>query len=99
MRALVTASYLVRASSLRENSHVNMLNVSARDRERNQILGLAGRGAGMTTNTSRMVDYLRPLDLTILWFFEHLDRQESANYITTPVKQTVSLLRGGLQSR
>src|ERR1044072_1079436 len=68
---LVTAGDLVRAARLREDAHVDVLDVSARHRKWNQIFRLAGSGAGVTTNATSLVDDLGPLHRSILWFFEH----------------------------
>jgi hypothetical protein len=61
--ALVATCYLVRAAHLRPDADVNVLDVSTRDADRNDVLGLTGCRARVTSNAARVVDYLRPLHL------------------------------------
>src|SRR6185503_12423222 len=61
VRALVATRHLVRAAHLRPDADVNVLNISAGDADRNHVLGLACRGAGVAANAASVVDYLRPL--------------------------------------
>ena len=63
--ALIATRNLVGPSCLRKNSDVDVLNIRARDAEGDDVFGLAGGRAGMTTDTTSVVDYLGPLDL--LW--------------------------------
>jgi hypothetical protein len=65
VRALITPGHLVRATRLREDTHVDVLDVSSRDTDGNDILGLASRGARVTSDAAGMVDDLGPL----LWLF------------------------------
>ena len=53
----------MRASSLRIDAHVNVLDVGARDAERNEIFRLARGRAGMAADAARLVEHLRPLRL------------------------------------
>ena len=62
MRALVTARDLVSASRVGKLAYVNMLDVSARDRERDFILGLTGSGARVTSDATSVIDDFRPLN-------------------------------------
>jgi hypothetical protein len=71
MRALIAARHLMCAASLRKNADVDMLHVSPRYRERDEVLGFTSSGAGVTTNATRLVDYFGPLHRAVLWFFEH----------------------------
>jgi hypothetical protein len=95
MRALIAARDLVRASSLRKNSDVNMLYVGARHRERDKILGLTRGRTGMTANATRMIDDLGPLHRAVWWFFEHASSGyrifARANYITPTRKENTRL--------
>jgi hypothetical protein len=59
------------AASLRKDAYVDMLYISAGDGKRDEIFGLAGCGAGMTTNASCLIDDLGPLHCPVLWFFKH----------------------------
>lgn len=61
VRTLIAASYLVRAAHLRPDADVNVLNVSSCDADRDDVLGLAGCSARVTSNAASVVDYLRPL--------------------------------------
>jgi len=62
MRALVAAGDLVSSSGLRKHSDVNVLDVSACDRDRNYVFRFARSRAGVTSNTASVVDYLCPLN-------------------------------------
>lgn len=53
------------STCLGKNSDVDVLHIGARDADRNNVFGFAGRRAGMTTDTTSVVDHLGPLDL--LW--------------------------------
>jgi hypothetical protein len=69
MRALITTRHLVRAARLRENTHVDMLDVSSRHADRDYVFRLASSRAGMTSDTAGMVDDLGPLHaLFANWF-------------------------------
>lgn len=63
MRALIAARYLMRASRLGKNADVNVLDVGSRDADRDNVFRLARSRAGMTTNATRVVDNLGPLNL------------------------------------
>jgi hypothetical protein len=63
MRALIAARHLMRPAGLGKRADVNVLYVSARDAEGNNVFRLAGSRAGMTTNATRVVDDLGPLYL------------------------------------
>jgi len=62
MRALIAARDLVCAARLWKDTDIDVFDVSARDREWNEILRLARSRARMTADTARVVDYLRPLN-------------------------------------
>lgn len=74
MSALIAARYLVRAPDLRKGADIDVLDVSAGDADGNDIFRLAGGGAGVTTNTTRVVDHFGPLDTGRLCrsWFNHL---------------------------
>ena len=74
MGALIAARYLVRAPDLRKVADIDVLDVSTRDADGNDIFRFAGGGAGVTTDTTRMVDHLGPLDTGRLCrsWFDHL---------------------------
>ena len=61
MRALITARHLVRATRLRENAHVDVLDVSARHADRDDIFRLTRSRTGVTTDAAGVVDDLGPL--------------------------------------
>ena len=61
VRALITAGHLVRAPRLREDTHVDVLDVSSRHTDGNDILRLARRRARVTSDAASMVDDLGPL--------------------------------------
>lgn len=63
MSALIAARHLMRASSLRKLSDINMLDVGARHGERHFVFGFAGGRAGVTTDAARMVYDFSPLNL------------------------------------
>jgi len=71
MRALIAAGNLVRASHLRKDADVDVLDVGPRYREWDEILRLARSGTRVAANATRLVDDLSPLNRTVLWFFEH----------------------------
>src|SRR6185295_7323994 len=71
VRALIAARHLMSAARLWKDADVDMLHIRPRHRQRDQVLGLAGGGAGMTTNAARLVDNLGPLHRAVLWCFEH----------------------------
>src|SRR5207249_2984026 len=58
--ALVAARDLKRAARCRERTYVDVLDVRARDRERNLILALARRRARVTTDAKGLVYDFRP---------------------------------------
>src|SRR6185312_2771046 len=62
MSALITASYLVRATGLRKLANVNVLDICTSHRQRHDVLRLAGSRTRVTTNATRMVDHLGPFD-------------------------------------
>src|SRR5436309_8816178 len=66
MRALITARYLMSAPRVWKFSDINMLDVSARDRQRHNVFGLASGRTGMTADAARVVNDLRPLYLMIV---------------------------------
>jgi hypothetical protein len=61
VRALITTGHLVCATRLWKHTYVYVLNVGARDPDRHDVLGLAGGGARVTADATRVVDDLRPL--------------------------------------
>jgi hypothetical protein len=61
----------MRAAGLREDTDINVLDVSAIDRKWNEIFGLAGRRASVTPDAAGMVDYLGPLNTPGLLLLEH----------------------------
>ena len=63
MRALVATRYLVGAARLGKDADVNVLDVGAGDAEWDDVFRFAGSGAGMTTDATRVVDHLGPLNL------------------------------------
>ena len=71
MRALIAARHLMRASSLRKLSNINVLDVGTRHRERHFVFRFAGGRAGMTADAARVIDHLGPLHRLVLWLFEH----------------------------
>jgi hypothetical protein len=62
VRTLITPGDLVRASRLGERANINMLDVSSSDRNRHIVFGLARCRARVTSDTSSVVDYFRPLN-------------------------------------
>ena len=74
MGALITAGYLMRAPDLRENAHVDVLYISARDADGDDILGFAGGGTRVTADAPRVIDYLGPLHTIFApwWLVDHL---------------------------
>jgi hypothetical protein len=70
MRALVAASDLMRAAHLRKHSDVDVLDISAGDADRHDVLGLAGGRARVATDAAGVVDDLGPLDAILAsWFW------------------------------
>jgi hypothetical protein len=67
---LITTGDLVRATCLREDAHVDVLDIGARDAYGYDIFRFAGGRARMTPDAARVVDDLGPLDALIL-FFDH----------------------------
>ena len=63
VRALIATRNLMGPSRLRKDSDVHVLHIRARDADRDDVFGLAGGRAGMTTDTTSVVDHLGPLDL------------------------------------
>ena len=63
MRALIAACHLMRAPHLRELARLDVLDVSARHRERHFVLRLTGRRAGVTAYAARVVYHFAPLRL------------------------------------
>ena len=61
VRALITAGYLVGAPRLREDTHVDVLDVSSRHPDGNDILRLARGRARVTSDATGVVDDLGPL--------------------------------------
>jgi len=61
--ALIAARHLVRAARLGKDADVNVLYISARDADGNNVFRLAGSRAGMTTDATGVVDDLGPLNL------------------------------------
>ena len=59
--ALVAASHLMCTTNLRKNADVDVFDISARNRKRNKIFRLARGSTCMATDTTRVVDNLRPL--------------------------------------
>ena len=62
MGTLITTGDLVCATCLREDAHVDVLDVGARDADGYDIFRLAGGRARMTADAARVVDDLGPLD-------------------------------------
>lgn len=62
MSALVATRHLVCTPRLRECADFYVLNVRAGHRQRNKILGFTRSGAGVATNTTRMVNDLGPFN-------------------------------------
>src|SRR6185436_7866447 len=105
---LVAAGDLMGPASLRKNTYVDVLDIGTRDRKRHQIFRLAGRCAGVTTNTPGLVDDFGPLHRAALWFFKHVVGPNlraaplacrdqfwflaRANYITQPSKGNIKPL-------
>ena len=63
MSALIAARHLMRASRLGEDADINVLNVGSRHADGDNVFRLAGSRARMTTNATRVVDNLGPLNL------------------------------------
>jgi hypothetical protein len=61
VRALIATRHLVRAPHLGPLADVHVLDVSARDTDGDNILGLARGRTGMTTDAASVVDDFRPL--------------------------------------
>ena len=61
VRALIATSHLVRAADLGPDTNVYVLDVSPGDADRNDVLRLARRRAGVASDAAGVVDYLRPL--------------------------------------
>lgn len=76
--ALITTGDLVRATCLRKDADVDVLDVGARDADGYDIFRLAGRRARMTADAARVVDDLGPLDALILFFDHFLKRRQHA---------------------
>ena len=62
MNALVAARHLMCPARLRKDTDVDVFDVSARDGKRDDVLRLARGGAGVASDTARVVDYLGPLN-------------------------------------
>jgi hypothetical protein len=58
--ALVAARHLKGPTGLRKRTHVDVFDVGSVHAQRNVVLGLAGRAAGMASNARRLVDDLGP---------------------------------------
>ena len=65
MGALITTGDLVRATCLREDADVDVLDVGARNADGYDIFRLAGGRARMTPDAACVVDDLGPLDVLI----------------------------------
>jgi len=61
VRALITAGYLVGAPRLREDTHVDVLDVGSRDTDGNHVFRLARGRARVTSDATGVVDDLGPL--------------------------------------
>jgi hypothetical protein len=87
--ALIATSNLMRPSHLWKHTDVNMFYIGSGNRDRNNVFRLAGSCAGMAPDTTRVVDYFRPLYRLSL--IEHryvpLGQLGSANYITSTAKE------------
>src|SRR5205085_9374970 len=66
VRALVAARHLMRSTSLRKFSDINVLYIRARHTERHKVLGVAGRSACVTAYAARLINDFRPLDFGIV---------------------------------
>ena len=55
----------MRPPRLRKLADINVLDVSARHRERHFVFRLAGGRAGMTTDAARVVNHFGPLRLLL----------------------------------
>lgn len=62
MSALIATGDLVSAACLGKGANFDVLDVSARHRQRNKILGLTRCRARMATNTTRVINDLGPLN-------------------------------------
>jgi hypothetical protein len=86
--ALIAARDLMSAARLRKDADVDVLDVGARDRKRNEIFRLARGGARMTTDTARVVNYLGPLNRVRL--FHHRSSGWKRDYnitLTNPARR------------
>ena len=70
VRALIAPRHLMRAAHLRKHADIDMLDVSTRHAYGNDIFRFAGCRAGMTTDTTGVIDHLGPLNTAIAsWLF------------------------------
>jgi hypothetical protein len=90
--ALIAARHLMRAPHLRKYTDVYVFDVSARDSDGNDILGLACRGARMTADAAGMVDDLGPLHaIRVNWFNRaHSSVREIERKYITAARQTLA---------
>jgi hypothetical protein len=74
MGTLIAARHLVRAPHLREHAHVDVLDISARDANGDNIFGLASGGTRVTADAPRVIDYFGPLHAIFAywWLVDHL---------------------------
>jgi len=63
MRALIAPRHLMCAPRLGKDADVNVLNVGSCNADGDNIFRFARSSAGMTTNATRVVDNLGPLNL------------------------------------
>jgi hypothetical protein len=77
MRALITASHLMRTPHLREHANVDVLDISARHADGNNVFGLARSGTRVTADAPRVIDYLCPLHAVFAYWLlvDHLSNQ------------------------
>src|ERR1044072_1479755 len=61
VRALIAARHLMSAAHLGEHAHIDMLNVGARDPDRNDVFRFTRSRARMTADATGVVDDLGPL--------------------------------------
>src|SRR5204862_3995003 len=82
--ALITPRDLVRAPCLRKDTDVDVLDVRAGHADGHAVFRLAGSRARVTADTTRVVDYLRPLHTLFgSWLLiDHLAEAESWRTIT-----------------
>ena len=86
MSALIAASDLMGAASLRKHANIDMLDISAGDGKRYKVFRLAGRGAGVTANASGLVNNFGPFHGLGLWLLEH----GSSHYLLCGEPETIS---------